>query len=70
MAAAGAPVARGGAGSLHGPCYHFFILLFAVNLHLYLLSIFNVPTKLAQHYAKTLGSRAQLRLSKPWAEAL
>ena len=48
-AAAGAPVAGGGARSLHGPCYHIFILFFAVNLHLYLLSGFNVPTKLAQH---------------------
>ena len=36
-AAAGAPVAGGGARSLHGPCYHIFILSFAVNLHLYLL---------------------------------
>ena len=70
MAAAGAPVAGGGARSLHGPCYHIFILFFAVNLHLYLLSGFNVPIKLAQHYAKTLGSMAQLRLSKFWAEAL
>ena len=67
-AAAGAP--GGGARSLHGPCYHIFILFFAVNLHLYLLSGFNVPTKLAQHYAKSLGSTAQLRLSKLWAEAL
>ena len=43
-----------------------FILFFAVNLHLYLLSSFNVPTKLAQHYAKSLGSMVQLRLSKFW----
>ena len=69
MAAAGAPVAGGEARSLHGPCYHIFILFFAVNLHLYLLSGF-VPTKLAQHYAKSLGSTAQLRLSKLWTEAL
>jgi hypothetical protein len=37
---------------------------------MYLLSGFNVPTKLAQRYAKCLGSRAQLRLLKSWAEAL
>jgi hypothetical protein len=61
---------EGGARSLHGPCYHIFILFFAVNLHLYLLSGFNLPTKLAQHYAKSLGSTVQLRLSKFWAEAL
>ena len=46
------------------------MLFFAVNLHLNLLSGFNVPTKLAQHDAKSLGSMAQLRLSKLWAEAL
>ena len=69
-AAAGAPVAGGGARSLHGPCYHFFIFFFAVNLHLYLLSGFSVQTKLAQHYAMSLESTAQLRLSKFWAGAL
>jgi hypothetical protein len=66
MAAVGA---GGGGGCLHGPWYHFFILYFAVNLHLYLLSGFNVPIKLAQCYAKSLGLTAQLRLSKSWAEA-
>ena len=67
--AAGA-MAAVGAGSLPGPWYHFFVLFFAVNLHLYLLSGFSVPTKLAQCYAKSLGLTAQLRLSKSWAEAL
>ena len=37
-AAAGVPVAGGGAGSLRGPCYHFFYFALAINLHLYLLS--------------------------------
>jgi hypothetical protein len=80
MATVTAPTAAGAAqwqqweqegveGAYTAPGITFFILYFAVNLHLYLLSGFNVPIKLAQCYAKSLGLTAQLRLSKSWAEA-
>jgi hypothetical protein len=61
---------EGEQGAYTAPDITFFILFFAVSLHLYLRSGFNVPTKLVQCYAKSLGLTAQLRLSKSWAEAL
>ena len=71
-AAVGVPVAGGGAGSLHGPCYHFFYFALAINLHLYsiyfLASMYqpSLPNAMLNAWAPGLSSGFQNPGLKPF----